>query len=163
MVAKENLKPHFFRPSKSAKVSKMNCLPVRASLLQMRIPVCGIPYETKCRKQLQQTKRLYPEPIRVPMPSSKASILAEEFPQRRHRMPEGVHDAAGLRGAVGCPVGTSVRTFSLQLPDLLSEIWQKELIRELSSPQAISFHFLGAHSGEVLVSALSAFETSVCW
>ena len=78
-------------------------------------------------------------------------------------MPEGVHDAAGLRSAVGCPVGTSVRTFSLQLPDLLSEIWQKELIRELSSPQAISFYLLGAHSGEELVSALSALESSVCW
>ena len=97
------------------------------------------------------------------MPSLKASILAEELSQRRHRVREGVLDAAGLRSAVGCPVGTSVRTFSLQLPALLSEIWQNELMRELSSPQAISFYLLGAHSGEELVSALSALESSVCW
>ena len=78
-------------------------------------------------------------------------------------MLEGVQDAAGLRTAVGCPVGTSVRTLPLQLPDLRSEIWQKELIRELNSLQAISFHLRGAHSGEELVSALSALESSVCW
>ena len=37
MVAEEILKPHFFRTSKPATLSKMTCLPVRASLLQMRI------------------------------------------------------------------------------------------------------------------------------
>ena len=87
-------------------------------------------------------------------------------------MPEGVLDAGELLVAVGSPQGTRARACSLQAPYFIGEDTAfGEASRDssalgLQGRRPPAFNARGARgerSGEVLVSALSALESSVFW
>ena len=59
-------------------------------------------------------------------------------------MPEGVLDAAELRIAVGCPLGSRVRTFALKAPDSFSEVAAISVVSRDSTVKLCQLNFCSA-------------------